>query len=74
MQHIIRVFKALSAAQLKVKKTKCVFGVNNVEFLGYVVLYRVIAIEDSKKGAIAKWEPPLTSAKDIRRFIGMVSY
>ena len=31
-------------------------------------------MEDSKKEAIAKWKPPLTSAKEVRRFMGMVSY
>ena len=66
--------KHSSTAQLKVKKTKCVFGVNNVEFLGHVVSYGVIAMEDGKKEVIAKWEPLLTSAKEVRRCMGMVSY
>ena len=73
-QHVTRVFKALSAAQLKVKLTKCVFGVRSVEFLGHTVSHGVIAMEDAKKTAIAKWESPLTSAKEVRRFMGMVSY
>ena len=74
VEHVKRVFQALSTAQLKVKKTKCVFGVENVEFLGHVVSHGVIAMEDGKKEAIAKWEPPLTLAKEVRRFMGMVSY
>ena len=30
--------------------------------------------EDAKKTAIAKWESPLISAKEVRRFMGIVSY
>ena len=74
VEHVKRVFQALSTAQLKVKKTKCVFGVENVEFLGHVVSHGVIAMEDGKKEAITKWESLLTSAKEVRRFMGMVSY
>ena len=72
--HVRRVFQALMNAQLKVKHSKCVFGATKVEFLGHTVTQGVIDMETSKKQAILRWESPLTSSRDVRKFMGLVSY
>ena len=68
------MFETLRRAQLKVKLEKCVFGVISVEFLGHVVSHGLITMEPGKKQAITKWVSPLISAKQVRQFMGMVSY
>ena len=74
IQHVTRVFAALEKAQLKVKLSKCVFGVTSVDFLGHTISQGLIEMDDTKKQAILRWKPPLTSAKEVRQFMGMVSY
>ena len=74
MQHVARVFAALAKAKLKVKMAKCVFGTERVEFLGHVITQGYIEMETSKKQAILRWTSPLTSAREVRQFMGMVSY
>ena len=61
-------------AKLKVKMTKCVFGTERVEFLGHVISQGYIEIETSKKQAILRWTSLLTSAQEVRQFMGIVSY
>ena len=74
MQHVTRVFAALAKAKLKVKMAKCVFGTERVEFLGHVISQGYIEMETSKKQAILRWTSSLTSAREVRQFMGIVSY
>ena len=74
MQHVTRVFAALAKAKLKVKMAKYVFGTERVEFLGYIISQRYIEMETSKKQAILRWTSPLTSAREVQQFMGIVSY
>ena len=72
--HLTRVFEALEKAKLRAELSKCSFGVTKVEFLGHVVSKGVIDMDPQKKDAILKWQLPLTSAKQVRQFMGLVSY
>ena len=72
--HLTRVFGALDKAQLRAKLSKCVFGATEVEFLGHVVRHGTIDMDPEKRDAILKWQPPLISAKQVRQFMGLVSY
>ena len=74
MQHVSRVFRTLADAQLKAKLAKCVFGVRTVEFLGHVISQGRISMDPSKRQAIVSWGTPLTSPKQVRQFMGLVSY
>ena len=74
LEDVSRVFLTLRKAQLKVKYSKCVFGALSVEFLGHVIQGGHIAIEPTKKDAVCGWESPLKSAKQVRQFMGLVSY
>ena len=74
IQHVIRVFDILMKAKLKVKMSKCVFGTERVEFLGHVISQGHIDMETSKRKAILQWTSPLTSAREVRQFMGIVSY
>ena len=61
-------------AKLNVKMSKCVFGTERVEFLGHVISQGHIEMETSKKKAILQWTSPLTSAREVRQFMRIVSY
>ena len=76
-QHLLdlkQVFHTLQAAKLKVKKEKYVFGATSVEFLGHMISGGRIAMEPNKKDAILMWKSPLTTSKQVRQFLGLVSY
>ena len=72
--HVTRVFATLTKAKLKAKFSKCVFGASQVEFLGHVITHGTINMEATKRNAIIEWKPPLVTAKQVRQFMGMVSY
>ena len=74
VKDVANVFVTLRQAQLKVKRAKCVFGATAVEFLGHVVTEGRIAMEPSKKTAIVQWKSPLTTPKQVKQFMGIVSY
>ena len=72
--HVARVFATLTRAGLKAKMSKCVFGAPQIEFLGYIITHGTINMEEGKKNAILGWKPSLETAKQVRQFMGMVSY
>ena len=72
--HVTRVFATLTKAGLKAKMSKCVFGASQVEFLGHTITHGTINMEETKRNAILGWTSPLETAKQVRQFMGMVSY
>ena len=68
------VFDRLLKHRLYVKLSKCSFVQQEITFLGYVVGSGEVRIESDKSERIRGWEPPLTSAKDVRKFWGLVSW
>ena len=75
-QHLVdleSVFKTLSANGLVVQRSKCVLGVDNLEFLGYQLDATGITPLPHRVAAIRETTPP-TSVKELQRFLGMVGY
>ena len=68
------VFERLMEHRLYVKISKCSFVQEEIVFLGHVVRAGEIRIEPAKVQKICGWEPPLRSAKDVRKFWGLVSW
>nr|XP_011468582.1 PREDICTED: uncharacterized protein LOC101308702 [Fragaria vesca subsp. vesca] len=58
---------------LKVKESKCTFGVNQVEYLGHIVSAEGVAVDPAKISSIQKWPIP-TSLKALRGFLGLAGY
>ena len=63
IHHLEAVFKALLHGQFYLKRAKCVFAQDQVEYLGHVVSGRGVEPEPSKIQAMTQWPVP-SSAKD----------
>ena len=73
-QDLAKVLQALWEEGLKVNYKKCVFGKEEVEFLGHVLKDGRIWMQKGKQEAIQEWEEPLKTPKQVRQFIGLASY
>ena len=71
--HLKQVLETLSKNGLFLNKTKCSFAKTKVDFLGHTVGVDGIDVMESKVEAIKKLNLPKTR-KELKRFIGMVSY
>ena len=75
-EHISRltsVLERLSAANLKVRPSKCNLLQRRVTFLGYVVSSEGLATDPEKIKAVQDWPTP-ASVTEIRAFVGLCSY
>lgn len=75
-EHDIRlseVLKRLQDANLRINKNKCIFGVSNMEFLGYKISKKGVKPLKSKIEAISKMRPP-TNIKELQIFLGGINF
>eukprot|EP00253_Pinus_taeda_P007601 PITA_07601 len=68
-----RVLQLLEEKQLYAKRSKCFFGVQEVEYLGHIVSHEGVKVDPSKIKAIKEWKIP-TSIKHLRGFLGLTGY
>lgn len=73
VQHVESVFKRLNAYGLLLNVKKCVFGVRELDYLGYRVTTQGIQPQDSKITVIKNFPVPINQ-KQLRNFIGLISY
>ena len=73
IQHLQQLFKLLSANGLIIKKTKCVFGAKELDFLGHHVSSTGITPLPDRISALQESKPP-TYRTSLQRFLGMVNY
>lgn len=73
LTHLEAVLQVLEQNTLYVKLSKCVFGVEEIEYLGHVVSGKGVAIEATKIEAVLKWPTP-TNLKQLRGFLGLTGY
>jgi hypothetical protein len=71
--HISNVLSRLRKAQLKLKPSKCHFGMNEVPFLGHIVSSEGVRPDATKIEAIVKYPVP-KSQKELHTFIGMITF
>ncbi|KAL6181862.1 hypothetical protein ACLB2K_048510 [Fragaria x ananassa] len=71
--HLQLVFEELLQHSLKIKESKCSFGVEQVEYLGHVISSKSVTVDLSKISCIRKWEKPKI-LKGLRGFLGLASY
>lgn len=71
--HLRDVLEVLRREKLYGARHKCVFGVDHVLFLGYIVSSKGLHVDPSKVDAIMMWPTP-RSISDIRSFHGLVSF
>ncbi|CCD26818.1 reverse transcriptase/ribonuclease H family protein NDAI_0I02500 [Naumovozyma dairenensis CBS 421] len=72
-KHLDKVLYRLKKEELIVKKKKCLFAGDTVEFLGYIISPNKISPLVTKCQAIDQFPSPKT-VKQVQRFIGMINY
>lgn len=67
------ILERLRKNNLKLKPSKCKFGLQRVEFLGHVVSERGIDIDPSRIDTVVNYPTPKTNSA-VRRFYGLCNY
>ena len=74
-EHNVRLTKALDrihSAGVTLNREKCLFGQDNIKFLGHVVNKQGISADPDKVAAITQMKAP-QNISAVRRFLGMVN-
>jgi hypothetical protein len=72
-QHLWVVLTRLREHQLYAKFNKCVFWLEEIQFLGHVLSAKGIVVDPSKVKDILEWKPP-TTVHQVRSFLGLAGY
>ena len=56
VQHVDKVLKLLQEKKLYAKTSKCFFGVQEVEYLGYIVSHEGVKVDPKKIKSIKEWK------------------
>jgi hypothetical protein len=73
LKHLEVLFERLATSNVKLKVSKCVFGVSEVLYLGYKVSSSGISPDDSKIKAVLDFKVP-TNVTELRSFLGLCNY
>ena len=73
LTNLANVLTRLRDANLRLKPQKCAFARQRVTFLGHVVSPEGVATDPEKTRKVREWPQP-TSVKEVRQFLGLVSY
>ena len=68
-----RVLQRLREKDLYLKPEKCLFDVEEVEFLGLIVKPNTLAMDPVKLKGIEDWPEP-SSVKGVRSFLGFANF
>lgn len=71
--HLQKTFQILRKNVLFLKKSKCAFGVTQIDYLGHVISEKVVAMDQQKVDAVLHWPQPKT-LKGLRGFLGLTGY
>lgn len=75
-QHLIllqQVFQTLKEHKLLLKRSKCFFGQQQLEYLGHIISGEGVATDPSKILVVQNCPPP-TDTKQLRAFLGLAGY
>ena len=73
VSHIGQVLDRLQEAGLKLKPSKCHFICEQVEYLGHLITPKGLLPNPKKVSAVTDFPTP-TSVRQVRQFVGLVSY
>ena len=73
VSHLQMVLTMLLDNQLYAKQSKYVFGCEEVEYLGHLILGQGVRIDPKKTDAMQNWPIP-TLVKALRGFLGLTGY
>ena len=71
--HVRTVLQTLRKEQLYANIEKCLFGVDKLAFLGFVVSSKGVHVDESKINAIKTWPQP-TNLQQVRSFLGLAGF
>ena len=73
LQHLKHIFTLLSANGLIINKVKCVFGTDELDFMGHHVNAEGITPLSDRIASLQDSEPP-SNRTSLQRFLGIVNY
>lgn len=73
LEQLEEIFRRCQKTNLELNAEKCRFGLNEIDYLGYIVTPEGIKPNPKKIQAIQAMERP-TTVTEVRRLIGMVQY
>ena len=73
LQHLRLVLSLLLQHQLYAKRSKCVFGIPEVEYLGHIISGQGVSADPKKLSAMKEWPFP-TTVKALHGFLGLTGY
>jgi hypothetical protein len=73
LDHLCNVLSVLRSEQLYANLKKCIFCMEKIMFLGYVVTAQGIEMDEEKVKAIRDWPTP-KSVSEVRSFHGLGSF
>lgn len=73
VQHLREVLQLLRAHQLNLKRSKCTFACQELEYLGHVIGTTGVATDKSKIAAVKSWPRP-RNLKELHGFHGLTGY
>ena len=71
--HLRTVLQTLRKERLYANMDKCLFGVDKLVFLGFVVSSKGVHVDESKINAIKTWPQP-TNLQQVRSLLGLASF
>ena len=74
LEHLQLVFSKLQKHSYHARLNKCEFLQEEAEFLGHRVSAQGIAMHPDKVQTLLQWPTPLTTPKQVKAFIGLVTW
>ena len=71
--HVRTILQTLRKEHLYANMEKCLFGVDKLVFLGFVVSSKGVHVDESKINAIKTWPQP-TNLHQVRSFLGLAGF
>ena len=72
-EHLRAVLQRLREHKLQAKRSKCEFGMDELDYLGHTINWQGVKMNDAKIRAIEEWPAP-KNVKELRSFLGLAGY
>jgi len=73
LEHLRIILQLLREHKFYCKRSKCLFGVSQVEYLGHLLTPQGVQVDPKKVHAMVAWPTP-TNVHELRSFMGLLQY